>query len=72
MNDKIFENYKKQMLDAIKNQTKQSNDLFTKLSNILDNLKIFASSNNYSQIRFKQEIEMQFKCIDSSDETALH
>ena len=35
MNDKNFENYQKRMLDAVQNPNKQSNDPFTKLSNIL-------------------------------------
>ena len=36
MNDRNFENYQKRMLDAVQNPNKQSNDPFTKLSNILD------------------------------------
>lgn len=66
MNDTTFENYQKRMLDAMQNPNRQSNDPFTKLSNILDNLKIFVNDGNYSQTGFKQEVENQFKSIDSS------
>lgn len=38
MNDMNFENYQKRMLNAVQNPNKQSNDPFTKLSNILENL----------------------------------
>ena len=72
MNDTTFENYQKQMLDAIKNSNEQSNDPFTKLSNILENLKLFVNTGIYSQAEFKQEVEKQFKSVDSSDETARH
>lgn len=72
MNDKTFENYQKRMLDVIQNPNKQSNDPFTKLSNILENLKIFVNTGTYSQAGFRQEVEKQFKSIDSSDETARH
>lgn len=73
MNDKTFENYQKQMLNAMQNPNKKSNDPFTKLSSILDNLKIFVNNdNNYSQPKFKQEVENQFKSVDSSDETVRH
>lgn len=72
MNDKAFENYQKRMLDAMQNPNKQSNDIFTKLSNILENLKIFVNAGTYSQVGFKQEVERQFKSVDSSDETASH
>lgn len=68
MNDKTFENYQKRMLDAMQNPNKQSNDLFTKLSNILENLKTFVNTSTYSQTGFKQEVEKQFKSVDSSDE----
>ena len=44
MNDKTFENYQKRMLDAILNSNEQSNDPFTKLSNILENLKRYILS----------------------------
>lgn len=72
MNDKTFENYQKRMLDAMQNPNKQSNDLFTKLSNILENLKTFVNTSTFSQIGFKQEVERQFKSVDSSDETVRH
>lgn len=72
MNDTTFENYQKRMLNALKNPNKQSDDLFTKLSNILDNLKEFVNNSNYSQAGFKQEVENQFKSVDSSDETVRH
>lgn len=57
MNDTTFENYQKRMLDAIKNSNEQSNDPFTKLSNILENLKLFVNTGIYSQAEFKQEVE---------------
>lgn len=60
------------MLDAIQNSNEQSNDPFTKLSNILENLKLFVNTGIYSQAEFKQEVEKQFKSVDSSDETARH
>ena len=72
MNDKTFENYQKRMLDAMQNPNEQSNDPFTKLSNILENLKLFVNNGTYSQAGFKQEVEKQFKSVDSSDETARH
>lgn len=72
MNDKTFENYQKRMLDAMQNPNLKGNDLFTKLSNILENLKKFVNSNTYSQNGFKQEVEKQFKSVDSSDETVSH
>ena len=72
MNDKNFENYQKRMLDAMQNPNEQSNDPFTKLSNILENLKMFVNNGTYSQAGFKQEVEKQFKSVDSSDETARH
>ena len=60
------------MLDAVKNSNEQSNDPFTKLANILENLKIFVNNGKYSQAGFKQEVEKQFESIDSSNETALY
>lgn len=72
MNDKTFENYQKRMLDAILNSNEQSNDPFTKLSNILENLKSFVNNGTFSPAGFKQEVEKQFKSVDSSDETARH
>lgn len=72
MNDKTFENYQKRMLDAMQNPNKQSNDSFTRLSIILDNLKTFVNTGNYSQARFRHEVENQFKSVDSSDETVNH
>ena len=72
MNDKTFENYQKRMLDAMQNQNEQSNDPFTKLSNILENLKLFVNNGTYSQAGFKQEVEKQLKSVDSSDETVRH
>lgn len=69
MNDKTFENYQKRMLDAILNSNEQSNDPFTKLSNILENLKSFVNNGTFSPAGFKQEVEKQFKSVDSSDET---
>lgn len=72
MNDKTFENYQKRMLDAMQNPNEQSNDPFTKLSNILENLKLFVNNGTYSPAVFKQEVEKQFKFVDSSDETARH
>ncbi len=72
MNDKTFENYQKRMLDAMQNPNEQSNDPFTELSNILENLKLFVNNGTYSQAGFNQEVEKQFKSVDSSDETARH
>ena len=72
MNDKTFENYQKRMLDAMQNPKEQINDPFTKLSNILENLKLFVNNGTYSQAGFNQEVEKQFKSVDSSDETARH
>ena len=72
MNDKTFENYQKRMLDAVQNPNEQSNDPFTKLSNILENLKMFVNNGPYSPAGFKQEVERQFKSVDSSDETTMH
>ncbi len=72
MDAKRFENYQQRILNAISNPNKQSNDPFTKLSNILDNLKIFVEEKNFSQNAFKQEVNRQFASIDSSDETAQH
>ncbi len=72
MDIKRFENYQQQILNAINNPNKQSNDPFTKLSNILDNLKIFVEGKNFSQNAFKQEVDKQFSYIDSSDEIAQH
>lgn len=57
MNDKTFENYQKRMLDAILNSNEQSNDPFTKLSNILENLKSFVNNGTFSPAGFKQEVE---------------
>lgn len=53
MNDKTFENYQKRMLDAILNSNEQSNDPFTKLSNILENLKSFVNNGTFSPAGFK-------------------
>lgn len=72
MNDKNFENYQKRMLDAVQNPNKQSNDPFTKLSNILENLNSFVNNGTFSPAGFKKEVEKQFKSVDSSDETARH
>ena len=72
MNDRNFENYQKRMLDAMQNPKEQINDPFKKLSNILENLKLFVNNGTYSQAGFKQEVEKQFKTVDSSDETARH
>lgn len=72
MNDKTFENYQKRMLDAMQNPNKQSDDLFTKLSNILENLKVFVNTGAYSQVAFMQEVERQFKSVDSCDEVTRH
>ena len=56
----------------MQNSNKQNNDPFTKLYNILDNLKIFVNTGTYSQAGFKQEVENQFKSVNSSDETVRH
>ena len=72
MNDTTFENYHKRMLDAMQNPNKQGDDLFTKLSNILENLNSFVNNGTFSPAGFKKEVEKQFKSVDSSDETARH
>ena len=38
----------------------------------MENLKLFVNTGIYSQAEFKQEVEKQFKSVDSSDETARH
>ena len=72
MNDKTFENYQKRMLNAMENPNKQSKDPFTKLTNILENLNTFVNNSTYSSTGFRQEVERQFKTVDSYDETAMH
>lgn len=72
MNDKTFENYQKRMLNAMENPNKQSKDPFTKLTNILENLNTFVNNGTYSSTGFRQEVERQFKTVDSYDETAMH
>ena len=72
MDTKRFENYQQRILNAINNPNIQSNDPFTKLSNILDNLKIFVEEKEFSQNVFRQELKRQFSYINSSDETAQH
>lgn len=72
MDSERFDDYQKRMLNAVHNPNKHSNDPFTKLYNILENLKIFVNNGAYSQSAFKQEVERQFKTVDSSDETARH
>ena len=56
----------------MQNPNKQSNDPFTKLSNILENLNSFVNNGTFSPAGFKKEVEKQFKSVDSSDETARH
>ena len=61
MNDKLFENYKKRMLEAMQhpNEDKQDN-IFSRLSNILDNLRNFVNTvTPYSSADFKEEVEKQ-------------
>lgn len=72
MDSKKFDDYQKRMLNAMQSPNKQSNDPFTKLSNILENLKAFVNNGPYSESVFKQEVERQFKTVDSSDETAVY
>ncbi len=72
MDVKRFENYQQRILNAINLQEAQSNDPFTKLSNILNNLKIFVEEKDFSQNTFRQELNRQFASIDSSDETAQY
>ncbi|MFQ9264382.1 MAG: hypothetical protein ACLR44_04720 [Clostridia bacterium] len=74
MNDKLFENYKKRMLEAMQhpNEDKQDN-IFSRLSNILDNLRNFVNTvTPYSSADFKEEVEKQFKAVDHSNETVKH
>ena len=69
MDNKTFEEYQKRMLNAMQNPNKKSNDIFTKLSNILEDLKIFVNNGStYSKKEFMQEVEKQFKTVDDSDE----
>lgn len=70
MNDKTFNNYQKRMLDAMQNPNIQSDDPFTKLSDILENLKTFVLNNAFSQVKFKQETEKQFRSILPLDDTS--
>ena len=74
MNDKLFENYKKRMLEAMQhpNEDKQDN-IFSRLSNILDNLRNFVNTvTPYSSVGFKEEVEKQFKAVDHSNEIVKH
>ena len=74
MNDKLFENYKKRMLEAMQhpNEDKQDN-IFSRLSNILDNLRNFVNTvTPYSSADFKEEVEKQFKAVDHSNEIVKH
>ncbi len=72
MDNKTFENYQKRMLNAINTPNFQSKDPFTKLSKILDNLMKYVNAVSFTSVGFRQEIEKQFKTVDSSDETATH
>lgn len=72
MDTKRFDDYQKRMMDAMQNPNKQSNDPFTKLASILENLKTFVNKGTYSQKGFRKEVYNQFKNVDSSDETAKH
>lgn len=67
MNDRTFENYQKRMLDAMQSSSKQNNDPFIELCNILNNLQIFVNNGTYSQSKFRQEVENQFKSVDLPD-----
>ena len=72
MEAKRFDNYQKQMSNAMKQSNVQSDNLFTQLSIILDNLKQFVNSETFSQTAFKQEVIRQFLIVDTSDDTAMH
>lgn len=72
MDNKTFESYQKRMMDAMKNPNSQSNEPFTKLANILDNLNKFLNSDSFSLTGFKQEVEKQFQSVDCSEEIASH
>lgn len=72
MDSKTFENYQKRMLDAINTPNFQSKDPFTKLSKVLDNLTKYVNAESFTSGGFIQEVERQFKTIDSSDEDATH
>lgn len=72
MDNKNFENYQKRMLNAINTPKPESNDPFTQLFRILDNLKKYVHSSYFSTFGFKQEVENQFKNTDSSDKTISH
>lgn len=72
MDEKRFDDYQMRMLNAMKKPSIQSNDSFTKLSIILDNLKKFLSNESFSQTNFRKEVLKQFASVDSSDNTAKH
>lgn len=57
MEAKRFENYQQRILDAISNTNKHSNDPFTKLSSILEDLKMFVESKPFSHNEFKYEVD---------------
>ena len=68
MDNKTFENYQKRMLNAINTPNFQSKDPFTKLSKILDNLMKYVNAVSFTSVGFRQEIEKQFKTVDSSED----
>lgn len=70
MNDKIFDDYQKRMLNAMSTPNPESNDPFTQLSKILDNLKKYVQGSHFSLSGYKSEIEKQFKITSTSDQTA--
>ena len=65
MDNKAFENYQKRMLNAINTPNFQSKDPFRKLSKILGNLTKYVNAVSFTSVGFRQEIEKQFKTVDS-------
>ena len=59
-------------MDSMINPNPQSNDPFTKLVIVLDNLKSFVNNRSFSHSAFKQEVEKQFHSVDCSEEMASH
>lgn len=72
MDNQIFDNYQKRILKSMSTPNPESDDFFTILSKILDNLKKYINEKQFSLSGFRSEIEKQFKITDTSDQTANH
>ena len=70
MDNQIFDNYQKRILKSMSTPNPESDDFFTILSKILDNLKKYINEKQFSLSGFRSEIEKQFKITDTSDQTA--